>query len=157
MNKRGQSSAGLIRTNLGQIEFRSDAYGNWKINVGDVVLIGEYTTQDGPMIEDHFLVMLTKDGNEYEVPMSVKGLDEVFEEIKRRMNVDVKPKLTLQTDFASHIIAPASLAGLSLYVFENMKQTFWQRLFRAGRVTRSLSSDAKSVLSGKAEGVWPII
>jgi hypothetical protein len=48
--------AGSVFIEAGKLRFASDDYGRWELSLDDVALMGEYTTQDGPMLEDHFLV-----------------------------------------------------------------------------------------------------
>jgi len=141
MNTNQQPLASSITFDDGQIQFRSGDYGSWDMNVNAVVLVGEYTTQDGPMIEDHFVVMVTEDRKEFEIPVSAKGLDNLLKEIVRVMHVDIVLKLGFHADFASRIIVPISLEGKPLYVFANDKQPIWRRLFTSSRVTRILSPD----------------
>jgi hypothetical protein len=134
-----QKLVGSITIDNEHIQFRSKGYGNWDLDVNTVLLIGEYTTQDGPMMEDYFVVMVTENRNEFEIPVNVKGFHDFLKEVARRMHVDISRKLMFSTDFASRVIAPISLEGHPLYIFEKEKKPFWKGLFTLSRMTRTLS------------------
>jgi len=144
-NDKRRASLGAVAIDRGQIHFRSEDYGCCDLNAKDVILIGEYTTEEGPWIEDHFVVLVTKDWV-FEIPVGAKGRDSLLKEIAQMMETEISLKLLFSTNFASRIIAPASLEGKLLYQFEDVKLPFWRRLFSFPRVARTLSPDVMNFL-----------
>ena len=140
-----QSSVCVIRVKSGKLRFDSLNYG-WEVDMREVVMIWGYTTQDGPMIDDHCFVLLTKDGSEFECPVTAEGCNEMQRSIGQMTHSDISQKLAFTTDFDSRIIAPVWLEGQALYPFETVKQSLFRKLLTGGRVKRCLTSAAKSVL-----------
>jgi hypothetical protein len=140
---------GSVSIECGKLRFASGDYGNWEVSLDDVALLGEYTTQDGPMIEDHYFVVVSKCGEEFELPVTASGADEMQQTICRMLDVETVPRLTLNADFASRIMAPRSLQEQPLFVFEVQRKSFLQKLFSGGRMNRCLSQNAKSVLQSR--------
>jgi hypothetical protein len=144
--KTSPSDAGSVFIESGKLRFTSDDYGRWEVDLDDVVLLGEYTTQDGPMLEDHFFVVLSKRGEEFEIPVTASGADEMRQAICLALDFETMPKLTLNTDFSSRIMAPRSFLDQPLYIFETERKPLLHRIFSSGRMKRRLSDSAKSVL-----------
>ena len=138
--------AGSVFIEAGKLRFASDDYGRWELSLDDVALMGEYTTQDGPMLEDHFFVVVSKAGEEFEIPVTASGADEMLQAICRALDSETVPKLTLNTDFSSRIMAPRSLQDQPLYIFETEKKSLLHRIFSSGRMKRCLSESAKAAL-----------
>lgn len=146
MRKDHHADAGSISIEAGRLRFDSESYGKWEAILDSLSLVGEYTTQDGPMIEDHFFVFVSKRGEEFECPVTAQGVSEMLQALSRIFDAQLDPKLTLTTDFASRIMAPRSLEDQPLYTFQNEERSLLKRLFTIGRVTRRLSPMAESVL-----------
>lgn len=147
--KTAPSDAGSVLIESGTLCFTSNDYGHWKVSLDDVALLGEYTTQGGPMLEDHFFVLVSKRGEEFEIPVAASGADELRQAICRTLNSETEPKLTFNTDFSSRIMAPLSLQDQPLYIFETEKKSLLHRLFSSSRMKRCLSESAKSALQSR--------
>ncbi len=69
-----ENKSGEISFADGVISYRIDG-GGWTVNLQDVRLIGEYTTANGPLIDDYFFVFLTaKENGWHEASFYASGL-----------------------------------------------------------------------------------
>ncbi len=86
----------------------------WTIAVKDVVLFAEYTNDEGPLLDDYFLVFVTI---EQRAPHFVtasfysNGCNEIIQQLAKYWNVDLDLQLYGSTDWRSRIVWPPSLAG----------------------------------------------
>jgi hypothetical protein len=48
----GRIDAGLIFIETRKVKFASRGYGKWELALDEVVLVGEDTTDDGPIVEE---------------------------------------------------------------------------------------------------------
>lgn len=146
-----ESDSGTIAVEDGVIKFGSREYGDWKVPVTSIRLIGEYSTQDGPFAEDDFLVLC--DGrNEFEVPSSAVGIQEVMGHLSQVCGVEVVLTLGLTTDFSSRIIFPCQLAERPLFEFVESNRGLFSKIRRIvgfGAVHRSLTNEATIALDAK--------
>lgn len=129
----------------GALIFTSSIYGDWDTPLSTLSLVGEYTSEDGPMMDDHFLVFVTKSGDVFEAPTSIKDISAVLGSIENELGWPMRMRLSLETDFKSRIIAPPPYADKPLYEFKSVAGGFWSKLV-GGRVERILSAEARAAL-----------
>jgi hypothetical protein len=95
---------------------RSDASDpGWSIRTGEIVLVAEYTTDDGPAVDDYFLVFVTKEGEELfysSVTMRATGVNPVLEELEKELGGSLELKLFSSQGWASRVIWPPHLANV---------------------------------------------
>ena len=85
----------------------------WTIRICDIVLIAEYTTDEGPA-DDYFLVFVTREEGELyysSVTMSAAGINAVLEELEKQLGFSLELKLASITKWASNVLWPSRLAG----------------------------------------------
>ncbi|CAN5175350.1 hypothetical protein BH23VER1_BH23VER1_09740 [soil metagenome] len=58
LKKMISNDSGRYRIEHGELSYRSEVYGSWKLPISEITLIGEYTNEDGPMADDYFLLFL---------------------------------------------------------------------------------------------------
>jgi hypothetical protein len=85
------------------------------VDSSDVVLVGEYTTSDGPDTDDYFLLVITKDRRLYEVPSPGDGPDCAIGLLRRALGVDLTFELYNRTDFSSRVMFPLELKGRPIF------------------------------------------
>jgi hypothetical protein len=105
----------------------------WELPISDLVLVGEYTTEDGPGSEDHFICVVDRNGNRYDVSDEA-GSGELIRALSATLGISLKPRLSLKTQFESCILYPPSVAG--------------QPLFTQPKPARSLVERVKGLLVG---------
>ena len=98
------------------IHCRSDSTDpGWSIRVSDIVLVAEYTTDDGPAVDDYFLVFVTSESGELfysSVTMSAAGINAVLEELERQLGGSLELKLFSSRRWNSRVVWPPHLAGV---------------------------------------------
>jgi CheY-like chemotaxis protein len=97
----------------------ADARHPWTIPLGDIALIGEYTTPSGPADEDYFIVFVDRTGGRYEAPAAAAA-DQVMDALRERLG-EFGFHLMGSVDLASRIMWPAAYAGAPLYEFARVQ------------------------------------
>jgi hypothetical protein len=132
----------------GQIYYNSKDYGSWCFPQADVRIFGEYTTDNGPMIDDWFMVFVTSTGHGwYEASVHADGADEFRKQLASALRTDdLHGELAASTEFASRIIWPVALRGQPLFQFTHIQQPWWRRVlpFGMGQVRTELSPQART-------------
>ena len=103
------------------ISYSSNSFGEWHLSLGDLKIVGEYTNQDGPYAEDHFLVLVDQNNKIFEVPISAEGLDDFLLSIHDKLDCRLDLKLNLHVDFASRVLFPVELNELPLFVLKEVR------------------------------------
>jgi hypothetical protein len=105
---------------------------SWSISVGDIVLIAEYTTDEGPQADDYFLVFITREQGEFyysNVTMYAAGIDESLTELERMMGCSLDLTLHSSTKLSSRVVWPPKVAGSPYFRYEQVvPEGFWDRL-----------------------------
>lgn len=121
---------------------RSDAADpGWSIRTGDIVLVAEYTTDEGPAVDDYFLVFVTRESGELyysSVTMGATGINTVLEELERQLVGPLELRLFSSRRWASRVVWPQHLANLNYLEAEAMPEPegLADRLFRRFRGVR---------------------
>lgn len=86
----------------------------WELPLADIMIVGEYSTEDGPGAEDHFVCLIDRDGNRYDVGAE-EGAAVFLKELSGSLGSELIPRLLLETQFRSCILYPQTLAGCPLF------------------------------------------
>ena len=133
--KHGPNS-GVISLSDDMITYESPAYGSWKVSAKDILVFGEYTTDNGPMIDDWFMVFVTGEDQWVEASNYCAGMDQIREALAVRWNVEnLWGSLAFSTNFDSRVLWPSSLAETELFEFTALPQSTWETIERLGVVT----------------------
>lgn len=87
------------------------------IGTNEVIVVGEYTTPEGPYGDDYFLVIIGSDGEIVEAPIDESFNDQVLQQLETISGVKMELKLAHVTSFRSRILFPESMQGKPLYEF----------------------------------------
>lgn len=123
------------------VHCRSDSgHPGWAIRIGDIVLMAEYTTDQGPA-DDYFLVFVTREDGELfysSVTLSATGINPVLEELEKHFGCSLELKLASVTKWASRVLWPPQLAGSEYLEAEEVPQPegWRERLLRKVRSAR---------------------
>lgn len=120
----------------------------WDVALSDIVLVGEYSTQEGPWADDHFYCVIDKEGTRYDVG-DEEGASLFLDQLSSALGVCLTPKLILSTDFASCILYPLQAYGQPLFVLPLRPQTVFEKvksLFASGEHDLRLSEVAKTLI-----------
>src|SRR5215510_9545356 len=92
----------------------------WSLPVESLVLISEYTTDEGPYIDDYFLVFVTvEDGSLYFSTCSFysDGVDETFSILRERLGSPIQLGLVDSTEWRSRVVWPVKIADSEYFTF----------------------------------------
>jgi hypothetical protein len=143
------SDSGVLSLKDSTLSYASPVYGTWQVPLGEIIVFGEYTTDNGPHIDDWFMVFVTKDFNWVEASNYCAGSDAVRNELARQWGVEsLHGKLWRHTDFASRVIWPLALADQPLFEFVERPQTIGQKFksFGIGLIDKDLTQPVKTQL-----------
>jgi len=92
----------------------------WSVEIRDIVLVAENTTDEGPYCDDYFLIFATKSCI-YRSTFYAEGLDAVFETLDERFSMPLRLQFSSSTHWASRVIWPAHLEGSDYFQFTEVK------------------------------------
>lgn len=98
-----------------------------------LLLIAEYTTGQGPFIDDYFLNFWTFENSEfikYSISFYADGRDATFEALAQRLGAELQFGLTGSTEWASRAMWPPELAGHPYYTFRKLEPKTWLQKLR---------------------------
>lgn len=115
------------------VSYRNSAHRSlWQIPLDHVVLLAEYTTGEGPFVDDYFLVFVTKESDTPQFATASfysEGLEDVLTHLAAFWNSDIHLALQGSTGWASRIVWPADLAGQEYFEFKELQPvTLFQEL-----------------------------
>lgn len=144
-----------LRVEAGALRYES-AEARFRLQLDEIVLVGEYTTSDGPAAIDYFLVFFTRDGSRHDASFYAEGRDAAIEMLSDYWQMPLELRLAASTSLASNIVWPPSHAGQDLFVFHQQPPTkfFGRLLERIGVTTfeQRLSVAARQVLGRTPQG-----
>jgi hypothetical protein len=102
----------------------------WRLNPESIVLVGEYTTAEGPWGDDWFLVFAVANKIPYFTTCSVysDGRDAALQFLRTRFAIE--PKLTNSTEWKSVVLWPKVIEGAPLIEFSERGPRNWRERFR---------------------------
>src|SRR5579862_7993071 len=113
LHKKGGPNIKLsLRDNA--LECYSDEQLSWRTPVAGILLIAEYTTNEGPYVDDYFLEIWSLENNSLvcsRTTFYATGGDATFLALATQLGADLKFGLTSSTESASRIMWPPDLAG----------------------------------------------
>ena len=88
----------------------------WELPVSEIALIGEYSTEEGPGVDDYFLCLVDNNGSIYTIG-SEEGAFRLIDDLTKFWGVDLDPRLNLCTNNESRILFPFKEKGKALFDF----------------------------------------
>ena len=93
------TESGVIRFDGSLITYTSQHYGSFSIPLSEAAVIGEFTTDNGPFIDDWFLVFVPLSGDDwFEASMSAEGIQSVRDQLATVLGVSFDGCLVYSTD-----------------------------------------------------------
>lgn len=109
---------GRLVCETGLIRYSSGCYGTWELPVSDVQIIGEYTTEGGPGLDDYFLVFLTASRSEWrEASVYTDDREKFLAEIATSFPKIAPLGLAGSTTFNSRVLWPPKHHAKELFTF----------------------------------------
>jgi len=95
----------------------------WSLPISCIVLVAEYTTNEGPYADDYFLVFVTvEDGKLYFSTCSVYsgGAEEVLSSVQQHLGSPIQLELQGSTEWRSRVAWPVNMAGTEYFSFTEL-------------------------------------
>ncbi len=87
-----------------------------QFDINDIVVIGEYTTTDGPWLDDWFLIFITKKDQSLSIPFYANNIDELLQYLTKKFHDDfTKACLANSSEWNSIVLYPKHLKGKALF------------------------------------------
>jgi hypothetical protein len=122
-----KEDSGRLIVEEDRVCYESTTYGNWRIPASSIRLIGEYTNQSGPYLDDYFFVFVTKGEVGWsEASFYCQGRDEAWKNLAELFPGLASPGLCNSADFKSRALWPHIYEGREFLRFQPMKRgTRW--------------------------------
>ena len=123
--------SGELTCSDGLISYKAEGI-SWSVKISDIRLIGEYTTAEGPFIDDHFFVFLTAlEGGWHEASFYARGRDEVLVALGKKLGVLIETGLGNSAQYKTRIIWPERWNGQDLLdvIPAERKKGLWNRIW----------------------------
>jgi hypothetical protein len=146
-----KNTSGQIRLENEIIVCSTPENTQWELPIGDVRVIGEFTNEAGPHLDDYFFLFVTPDASSwYCASFYAEGRDKFLDELGRKLGAKLECKLCNSTSFTSRVLWPTKLVGIPLFEFEpevpaeNCLSRVRQRLFpnKKVRLVKSAQTEA---------------
>lgn len=112
-------------------------------------VLAEYTTDSGPFLDDHFIVLVSSNKDFFEFSTKNKNIQDLIKQVEEKKNGEIKLKLCNVTNFDSQIMYPEFLSGKSFYDFKKSKLSIFDYIksFGIGNVDSKLSQEVLNYLN----------
>jgi len=112
----------------------------WTLEIGNIAVIGAYTTPNGPYLDDYFVVFVARDGTIYDISMDTSGVTETLDVLAHKLKTTLRPGLANSTEWKTQILWPESLRLEPLFEIKEIAETsllgqLRRRLFGARGIT----------------------
>jgi hypothetical protein len=111
-----QNSSGFLRLEHTDIVYSSDKKELWRLPLSKVRAIGEYTTANGPFVDDYFLVFVADQCDcWYEASYYAQGNDAFRVSLGKLLGDEIRFGLNNSTDWKHRVLWPKKLEGTDLF------------------------------------------
>ncbi|MDQ6635508.1 MAG: hypothetical protein M3Z10_12235 [Gemmatimonadota bacterium] len=115
----------------GAVQYIRERGGGWELAASDIALVGEYTTADGPFIDDYFFAFVRNDGAVFQASFYAAGGNATLDALGAALGGRITAGLCNSATWRSRVIWPAALEGLPLFELrERTDGSIWHRLQR---------------------------
>ena len=98
--------------------YREQGTERWRVPLVAVAIVGEYTTANGPYVDDYFLVFVTTpERHQFHGSFYAEGLHALLASLSERLGATVQCGLCNSADLKSRCMWPPALAGQPLFRF----------------------------------------
>ena len=103
-----------------------------RIPIRDIKLIGEYTTAEGPFVDDWFIVFMTAAKDWKQISEYTPGMLEVLQELGSHLESEIMGSLFGSTSWRTNIIWPPQVAKQEMWdVLTERPSTLFEKLKKA--------------------------
>ena len=141
--------SGKIALDGETIKYTSTTYGNWELELSQILVIGESTNQNGPFTDDYFFCFATGPWMWREASFYAEGTEEFLKALSERLGIEIRLELISSTDFASRVLWPAGLVGKPMFRFVEVPFRSWTE-----RIDQTYSDVVQRVLRSCKRPRW---
>jgi hypothetical protein len=115
----------------------------WSLPIKRLTVVGEYTTANGPYIDDYFYVFVPEALDWCEASFYSEERDDALKVLGNRLGHPIESGLQTSADYASRVMWPPSLLGRPLFDFRKTQRTGLGRVLDpvVPLITRSLTNE----------------
>lgn len=96
----------------------------WSLPIRSIILISEYTTNEGPLLVDYFLIFVTIEKETFyfhTASFYATGRDETLATLKKLLASTFELELTGSTEWDSRVMWPQEIAGNKYFQFKPVR------------------------------------
>lgn len=128
--------AGIVSCRLvfraGALQYIREQGIGWELPASDIAVVGEYTTADGPFVDDYFFAFVCSDGTVYEASFYAAGGNATLDALGAVLGGKITAGLCNSATWRSRVIWPAVLEDVPLFELRDRGDGgIWHRLQRA--------------------------
>jgi len=104
---------------------------SWRLPISKLRVIGEYTTAEGPHIDDYYLVFVTNEPDHWHVASYYAQADDLFRQnLGVLLGGEIHFGLNRSTEWKHRILWPKALEGYELFqeIPEAKAKNFWEQI-----------------------------
>lgn len=94
-----------------------------RIPIGDIKLVGEYTTANGPVVDDWFIVFMTSAKDWTQISEYTPGMLEMLKDLGTHLEAEITGSLFASTSWKTNIIWPKNVERLEMWDVITQKPT----------------------------------
>jgi hypothetical protein len=114
--KKDQAGREMLRLDCGELRYESRGAIVWRFQIADLRLIGEWTTDHGPWVEDYFYGFAAgHPARWYEAPMGANP--EIIAQLAQKLSEPLRLGLIRSTEHKSRVIWPSMVEGRDLFSY----------------------------------------
>jgi len=121
---------------------------HWRVAVGSLVVVAEYTTPNGPYLDDYFLVLGYREQGQLlfrEVPLDMTGT--VLDDLSAATGWDLAFELARSTTWNSRVMWPPELKDKPLFEYSTVKTNAIVRWLAGDRCHAEFSAEVAAYLA----------
>src|SRR5690554_1437820 len=107
----------------GNVIWEFDDKSKTEIPIDRIKLIAEYTTANGPFLDDWFLVIYNDKSEYFEISMYADNIQEMMTELGKSLDFELYATLFASADWKTNILYPTEFSGQELWKSGNAKPT----------------------------------
>ena len=108
-------ASGVICLDGTVITYVSRLFGSFSLSIADIAVVGEFTADTGPFVDDWFIVFVRRGGDWFEASVYSDGFDALRNGLSLAIGADVHCCLADSTNFASRVVWPEAISGHPLF------------------------------------------
>jgi hypothetical protein len=116
----------------GAVRYLREHGESWELAASEIAVVGEYTTAEGPFVDDYFFAFVRADGMVFEASFYAAGGNATLDALGTALGGRLTAGLRNSATWCSRVIWPPTLEGAPLFELrEREVRSLWHRVRRA--------------------------